>query len=345
MELFSIVVSVYNKKKYLERCLASLVDINTNFDYEVVVIDDGSSDGSDSICDKFSEMYPFFNVIHTENRGVSAARNTGITESKGDWITLVDADDYLEEDAIKKIAEIIQTSQDADVVFYDGFADKKDEIIKNQCFMKEGVDYSSFDNKQLLLQSAISIGKLPKGYKTVFSVGGACCKLIRKKLISSYDIHYDEDVAFAEDTLFSMRVIASARKIIYREEYLYHYVSNNESVTRRYRKGLSADVDIFFKQVKQVADSYNEFDLASAIKLRCFIESQRCLRNELFSSRNTETYNDKRAVTNQFFAKEPYKSAIEHFYKKGSTADKLKAGLIRWKLYQTYMIIYKVVKG
>jgi glycosyltransferase involved in cell wall biosynthesis len=90
----SIIVPVYNTEKYLRRCLDSIV-AQTFKDYECIIVDDGSTDGSAAICDEYEKKDSRFKVLHKENEGVSAARNVGIEYAEGEFITFVDSDDYL----------------------------------------------------------------------------------------------------------------------------------------------------------------------------------------------------------------------------------------------------------
>ena len=95
----TIIIPVYNVERYLPMCLESIVQQHLS-DYEVIMVDDGSTDGSGAICDEFAEHYPEFRVIHNGNGGVAAARNRGIEEAKGEYILFLDSDDFLVPDAI-----------------------------------------------------------------------------------------------------------------------------------------------------------------------------------------------------------------------------------------------------
>ena len=92
--MISVIVPVYNVKDYLEECLDSLVN-QTCKDKEIILVDDGSTDGSGRICDSYAEKYKEVRVVHKENGGVSAARNTGIEQASGDSLMFVDADDRI----------------------------------------------------------------------------------------------------------------------------------------------------------------------------------------------------------------------------------------------------------
>lgn len=110
----SVIVPVYNVERYLPMCLESIVQQQLA-DYEVILVDDGSTDGSAAICDEFAEQYPEFRVIHKGNGGVAAARNRGIEEAKGEYILFLDSDDFLVPDTIKPLLELAQDN-DLDVL-------------------------------------------------------------------------------------------------------------------------------------------------------------------------------------------------------------------------------------
>ena len=106
-KLVSIIIPVYNVEKYIEECITSC--LNQSYEeIEVIAIDDGSKDNSGKILDKITFKNKRLKVIHEKNSGVSATRNKGINEASGDYITFVDADDYLAPDAIKYMVEIIE---------------------------------------------------------------------------------------------------------------------------------------------------------------------------------------------------------------------------------------------
>ena len=98
MDMISVTVPVYNAEEWLRDALASL-QAQTHSDFEVVLVDDGSNDGSPDICQEFCERDPRFRLIRQANAGVSAARNRGIEESRGEWIAFMDADDVMPPDA------------------------------------------------------------------------------------------------------------------------------------------------------------------------------------------------------------------------------------------------------
>lgn len=115
--MISIIIPVYNIEKYIEKCLDSILD-QTYEDFEVIIVDDGSTDSSGQICDSYARTDNRIKVIHIKNGGASKARNIGIEYSSGDWITFVDGDDYIESTMLAELHKEL-CEKNLDVVFCD----------------------------------------------------------------------------------------------------------------------------------------------------------------------------------------------------------------------------------
>ncbi|MDE6260047.1 MAG: glycosyltransferase [Oscillospiraceae bacterium] len=135
--LFSVVIPVYNIENYIQECIDSVL-CQSFSDYEIILINDGSTDGSGKICDEYARKYECIHVIHQENQGQSKARNQGIRISKGDYIIFIDGDDYLcGKDNFRNLAHYIQRkSNSPDIVAYHGvsaFSDGSKVIYNKSC--------------------------------------------------------------------------------------------------------------------------------------------------------------------------------------------------------------------
>ena len=106
----SIIIPVYNTEQYLPRCIDSILD-QCITDFELLLIDDGSSDGSGKICDAYAEKDSRIRVLHKENGGVSSARNLGLNEAKGEWVVFVDSDDWISDNCIKLLTEPLRNKE------------------------------------------------------------------------------------------------------------------------------------------------------------------------------------------------------------------------------------------
>lgn len=107
----SVIVPCYNVAGYVERCIESLVHQDIDSDaYEVLLVDDGSTDGTDAICDRYATQYPQIKVIHQPNAGQGAARNTGLDHATGEYIFFVDSDDFIAENCLKQLVNIAKAN-------------------------------------------------------------------------------------------------------------------------------------------------------------------------------------------------------------------------------------------
>ena len=114
--LLTVVIPVYNVEKYLKRCVESVL-VQGWHNYDILLVDDGSTDRSPQICDDYVKVYDFISVIHKENGGLSEARNTGISQAKGEYVYFPDSDDWLEPDAFMALAEVLE-SQKFDIISF-----------------------------------------------------------------------------------------------------------------------------------------------------------------------------------------------------------------------------------
>lgn len=115
MVKFSIIVPVYNVEKYLNNCIESL--LNQKFDnFEIILVNDGSTDKSGLMCDNYASTNKNISVIHKDNGGLSDARNIGIANAKGEYIIFVDSDDFIEPESLKKFNELIEKKGKPDVI-------------------------------------------------------------------------------------------------------------------------------------------------------------------------------------------------------------------------------------
>ncbi len=117
--MISVIIPVYNVEKYLAECVDSVLG-QSYIDYEVILVDDGATDSSGTLCDTYAARDPRIRVIHRENGGLSAARNTGLKAARGEYVYFLDSDDYIEPKTLELLATKAE-QENADVVFFDGY--------------------------------------------------------------------------------------------------------------------------------------------------------------------------------------------------------------------------------
>jgi len=312
--MISIIVPFYcTKKEYFDKCMTSLLS-DRDADIEVLIVDDGSSEEYKSSLLGYTEDRRV-RVFFENHCGVSNARNVGIRESKGEWLMFVDSDDYLEE-GFYKILNSMTWNTDADFFFFNGYGDRYGYSIKNKFFLKEDVDYGdTLEKKCMVMSSGLSLGRTPQHLKCFYTLGSPCSKLINANYIRKKNIVFDSGVTFAEDTLFSLSLIMNAEHIYYVDCYLYHYFLNAQSVTGKFRQGLSNEVDAFFEKVFSFMNKNGIRDkLEESYYIRAFLEAQRCIRQEFFHKDNPKKGIEKQREAREFLSKEPYNRALHADY-------------------------------
>jgi len=218
--LISIVVPVYNADTFLSKCIDSLIH-QTYQNIEIILVDDGSVDQSGSICDDYSKQDHRIIVIHQPNGGVSVARQKGLDAAKGEYVTHVDPDDWVERNAIEVMYERIK-KENADILFCDFYEDNK----KDSKFIKQYP--TSNDNNTLITQIL--------HYDLFFPL--LWNSLIRHLFILNNHISFTpSDIHIGEDTLFICKLLKKSPKVSFCPQAFYHYNNNNaSSITKQIRR-------------------------------------------------------------------------------------------------------------
>lgn len=223
---FSILVPVYNVEKYLEVCLDSILN-QTCQDFEVILVDDGSTDSSGKICDECVCKNPSkFRIIHQENRGLLCARRVGIANAKGDYCVFVDSDDFVEQNLLESISNIIAKAPDVNVVLYSFryYRDGK-PAERFHPIAEDGKIWSSEDKRELY-------------EKLLFTndVSQMWTKAVKTSLLQSdptdYTPYYGKNMA--EDVLQSLYILTAAKTITFLDTPLYNYRILSDSISHTF---------------------------------------------------------------------------------------------------------------
>ncbi len=208
----SIIVPVYNVKDYLERCINSLIDESD--EYEIILVDDGSTDGSSLLCDEFSKRYSKIRVIHKENGGLSDARNFGLKEAKGEKIIFVDSDDFLVPSAIKTILEIIEIN-DFDIIACN-FTSYKGDTVTPLCYS----NYSEITTGEKFLEYQ---------YLKRSMLTSVVQNIYNRKLLVDNNFFFRKGI-YHEDEEWTPRVWMAASRIKFIEYSFYCYMLREGSI-------------------------------------------------------------------------------------------------------------------
>lgn len=248
--LVSVIIPIYNKEIYLEKCLNSLKN-QTYKNIEVLMIDDGSSDNSKDICNKYKEKDNRFNYFYQPNSGVSMARNLGLELSKGQWIMFVDPDDYVEDSLIETLFNEIDDV--TDIVSCCCMANLDGNLILNEFFEADTIFF--YNNKAHIVELIMQL--MDEQYnaksKRFTAIGVPWAKLYRKQMIIDNDLKFDKDLKRMQDNVFNMYAFDKARKFKYINQPLYIYSCDN---ILRINKKYDPDTLKYFNKIVQMRKEY-----------------------------------------------------------------------------------------
>lgn len=256
MPKFSIIVPIYNSEKYLKNCIDSILN-QTYGDFELLMIDDGSTDMSSKICDEYEKKDDRIRVVHKKNGGVSTARNNGLNVAEGEYLIFVDSDDSIEKYMLERINEKI-IENDADFIICGKF--KEEQEIN----LEKIINNTDIENlKDMIINEKIN------------STWG---KAYKRKIMQM--IRFDTSITIGEDLLFNIEYMKKTKRIYMLNKKLYNYNTENEnSLTKKYIKNkyeqltkVNIQLENYLKQYKnKKLDSVSAY-IKLKNKISCIID-------------------------------------------------------------------------
>lgn len=244
-ELISIIVPIYNTEKYLGQCLDSIINQSyTNF--EVLLVNDGSTDSSGIICQEYVENDSRFRYFEKDNGGVASARNLGLERSSGAYITFIDSDDWVEQNYLEVLYTALKEN-DTDVAIstYKRFA--QDGVFYLRSYSKENDEFLNIGkrNRNSFLEILPKLGELDHSFYSISS------KLIKRKIIGN--LLFDEQVSYAEDLNFFFHLYLGVESVVFVRDYTYVYRTHDASTSQNVNE-LQAlqELEIFKKMFQQI---------------------------------------------------------------------------------------------
>lgn len=225
---FSILVPVYNVEKYLEQCVESLLDQTYTGEYEIILVDDGSTDSSGAICDKYAQAHSEkVRVVHKKNEGLVSARQAAIPLAIGEYSLFVDSDDFVDSKLLKTLSEYINRNDNPDMVIYSFRYYSNGKSIERKKTAFDCTTIYTENNKKELYDLLISTPYITSLVTKVIKTD------ILRNDPTDYSLYFDKNMA--EDWFRSIHLLTAAKKIVCTDAPLYYYRTNEESISRSFR--------------------------------------------------------------------------------------------------------------
>ena len=246
----SVIIPVYNGEKYLCRSVNSILP-QLSKRVELILVDDGSTDGSGRLCDTYAENSEAVQVVHRSNGGISSARNAGIRAARGEYISFVDADDYMSDNAYLQILEVIQKYNPDCIDFGWNYVNPDGEQIGNL----HSLEKNCLLDKTVILQTILPPLLNLHEDNAHFIYDYSCNKIFRSDIIRQHQIFFDEGRRIWEDRPFIVHYLKYCNTYYSIDQCYYHYVNVPNSLSRQYSLQF---FDIILENYRLYKEWYND---------------------------------------------------------------------------------------
>ena len=321
MALISIIIPVYNAKNYLVRCLQSIIS-QAYKNFEVILVDDGSTDNSYEICQDIANKDKRFIVVTQTNSGASSARNRGIEIAKGEWITFIDADDYVEKSYLESLCINIENEKTLIIQGLKQVNSKGEDIKK--------IDFE---------YSKLSGSEVRKAFdeKEIFEYAYTVAKLYNRDIINKHNIKFNEQISYSEDMLFMLEYILHCDFIKFVQGSLYNYVIDASTLSQRYNP-FESEFLLFTEYTRLNKAIANKYSFTETYK------SQRCgalmLMRGIYSLYKKSGHSKKERIFIIKKIKKDYSKYLKRYYTPNIIFLKILKYLLFFNLYIFDTICY-----
>lgn len=262
-KLLSIIVPVYQTKEYLKQCVDSILNQKYQ-NIEIILVDDGSTDGSAQLCDELAKTHNRVSVLHRENQGPYQARKLGVANSSGDLVTFVDSDDWLEEDVYQDLMSVYEKSNPDLMAFayrcnQDG--DCSETSYSEGLYCRKDIEDKILPEMMFDIQAG--------GRKLNPSV---CCKIFKKGLYEKVTKDVDARITLGEDAIVTYPAMCIAESIYISNKPYYHYRVNQTSCTHVFSLDRVEEVKLFQKNITALLAEYGP-DFNFKLQIDCYVRT------------------------------------------------------------------------
>ena len=313
----SVVIPVYNVEKYLRNCIDSVL-AQTYKNYEIILVDDGSTDNSGRICDEY--IANNIRVIHKENGGLSDARNTGTTIATGQYVTWIDSDDTIHKDFLKILIEMAEkNNSDLSCAEILSYQEGDEPTIPSKDYVTKVM--SGLDALKLMLEGTL--------HGT-----SACCLLVKKTLALKYKFPLKK---YHEDDYTTYHYFLEANSVSYTNEPLYFYLQREDSIMHKPFSQIDIDeldaADEIYRECSELGDEYKE---------AAFVKKTGNYLQILFKFKDLKSINIETYERIMMFIKQNRRNILNN--KNIKTKQKIRLFLYRMHLLEITTVVFKKIK-
>lgn len=331
----SVIMPIYNMKKYLERAVESVLN-QTYQNFEIILVDDGSTDGCEKLCDEYAKKRNNISVIHQENQGVSQARNSGMRRAKGKYIYFMDPDDYIDSNLLEENCRIADETN-VDIVMFNYIREFYNE--KGECLSKKegAVSIEGYYDNEHIKESFIHF--INESCPYAYFVWN---KIYRREFLEKNDMHFTS-IPYGEDSCFNFEIYSGEYNSYYNKKVYYHYCARGDSIINRYNPDRCVYELMLAAKVKEMAAKLGKSESQEYIEL-IGKYYYRAINFELHNLKHAMClYSKKEKIARiaKIMEKEDVKEQIYSniILKKADKRNKIKIILLRMHMYKWALAI------
>lgn len=321
---FSVIIPIYNVEKYIDDCVLSVLN-QTFVDFELILVNDGSTDNSYEKCLKWNDKDKRVTIVNQKNKWLSGARNAGLDIAKGEYIIFLDGDDMLNNSAL---SILYQNLNDDKILIYSySYINEKNESISHQT---------------ICLNDINSLQVLKKKFAESDQYGSAWIKCVSRKYFDGTISHirFDEKTRFAEDQIYTCDLLNFATEIIVINESLYLYRQRNGSIMHNYNINKISYISTYLRYIETNL-KYNDIPNFNIKLALCNRKIYACVNEVIEICKLNKKYKEKKALFTTLVAN-------ELFHKEGIKCDSIKLSVIyllsRYKMFWLINLIYNLIR-
>ena len=334
MPKLSVIVPVYNTEKYLRECIDSIL-AQTFTDFELILVDDGSTDHSGAICDEYAGKDARIRVIHQENGGITVARKSGVRVAVGEYVTFVDSDDWIDKDMYSTMLNC-QNDTMPDVIICGMLMETPQGTVPRKRFLKAGIYDKQRMRKEIYPVMLFDFVHCMPGIAPSF-----CNKVLKKHLLENVIEEVKDSITYGEDALCTYACLLDAELMQVVDMNLYHYRNHAESVSNGHSCFLLKKFSLLIAEM-QLQFQNREFNMKPQLFGYTARHSLECIRAEFLYHRGVD-YGEKRRMISAFLSEPMVDESIAYTIRKISnfkTRLKLYLSGRKWitALYGAYLV-------
>lgn len=335
--MISVIVPVYKVPfEYLDQCIDSIVN-QTYQDIEIIIVDDGSPKRWADKCDTYANLDKRIKVIHKPNGGLSDARNAGLHESAGEWVTFIDGDDWVENNFIELFINRIKGKSKeelSDIYYFSGYRNFPSKEIMGKPYFEEGKIFKTYNERETLQMKCLTNHIAKDGNIKGITISSAWSKVYNTKFLKDNNLFFPI-VPYDEDSLFYLEAIEKANSIEYVGLPVHHYRYNSDSITTKFRPASDKEQEIYLNHIFNFANKNNKSqNFKDKINMRVMTQMLVIVSLKFFHPQNPDSLLKRYIDCYKVLRNHPYSTALKNLNPKEMRRNpKIKYYLLKLHLY------------